>query len=229
MACWSSENATKAYLRALKMGKRGKEPDSAEFISALAAGNGARLMVMVPSSSPRRGAGEDASMALALVAAAHQTGGRVVLVSPGPEESRASREALGAHARRVEFLVGKARTLLSNELRGADFVLLDCGGGDDPRGAFEAAREGGGGGIVVGYNALHAGASWSGLRAHFLPIGEGLMVTRIAKGAEAGGKIIGGSGGGCRKKSRWVVTVDDCTGEEHVFRIVLPQRKQIEA
>ncbi|XP_030471023.2 uncharacterized protein LOC115689169 [Syzygium oleosum] len=222
MACWSSENATKAYLRALKMGKRGKEPDSAEFISALAAGNNARLMVMVPSP---HGAVEDASMTLALVAAAHQTGGRVVHVSPGLDESRASRDALGPHARRVEFLVGKPRTLLLDELRGADFVLLDCRG-DDPRGVFEAAREGGegdGGGIIVGYNALHKGTLWRGLRAHFLPIGEGLMLTRIVKDANIGG------GSGCRKKSRWVVTVDDCTGEEHVFRIVSPQRKVIEA
>ncbi|KAL3738801.1 hypothetical protein ACJRO7_020211 [Eucalyptus globulus] len=224
MACWSSENATKAYLRAVKMGKRGKEPDSAEFISALAAGNNAQLMVMVSST---RAAVEDASMTVALVAAAHQTGGRVVHVSPGPDESRASRDALGAHARRVEFVVGKARTLLLNELRGADFVLLDCRG-DDPRGAFEAVREGGGG-IIVGYNALQEGALWSGLRGHFLPIGEGLMVTRIAKGAKFGSRIGSGSGGCCRKKSRWVVTVDDSTGEEHVFRIVSPQQKRIEA
>ncbi|XP_030518154.2 uncharacterized protein LOC115731626 [Rhodamnia argentea] len=224
-AGWSSENATKAYLRALKMGKRGKEPDSAEFISALAAGNNAQLLVMV--SSPRAVKG-DAAMVVALVAAAHQTGGRVVLVSPaGLDESRASRDLLGPHARCVEFMVGEPRTFLLNELRGADFVLLDCNS-EDPRRVFEAAQEGAGGGIIMGYNALHKGTLWSGLRAHFLPIGEGLMVTRIVKDANTGGKISHGSSG-CRKKSRWVVTVDDCTGEEHVFRIVSPRRKEIEA
>ncbi|KAI3428976.1 Protein kinase domain-containing protein [Psidium guajava] len=225
-ACWSSENATKAYLRALKMGKRGKEPDSAEFISALAAGNNAQLMVMM--SSPRA-VEDNASRMLALVAAAHQTGGRVVHVSPpGQDESTASRDLLGPRARGVEFLVGEPRTLLSNELRGADFVLLDCKG-DDPRGIFEAAQEGAGGGIIVGYNALHKCTLWNGLRVHFLPIGEGLMVARIVKDANTGSKIGHGSGGRYRKKSRWVVTVDDCTGEEHVFRIVLPRGKEIEA
>ncbi|KAF5207348.1 Peptidyl-trna hydrolase ict1 protein [Thalictrum thalictroides] len=49
MACWSAENATKAYLRTLKMGKRNKQPDVAEFVSALAAGNSAQLMVDVCS------------------------------------------------------------------------------------------------------------------------------------------------------------------------------------
>jgi len=54
---------------------------------------------------------------------------------------------------------------------GRGILVLDCGG-DHPRGAFEAAREGDGG-IIVGYNVLHESTLWSGLRAHFLPIGEG--------------------------------------------------------
>jgi len=104
-------------------------------------------------------------------------------------------------------------------------VLLDCGG-DDPRGAFEATQEGGKG-IVVGYNTLHKGTLWSELRAHSLPMWEGVMVTRIAKGTKAHGRI--GSGRRCRKKSRWVVTVYDCTGQERVLRILSSQRKHIEA
>ncbi|GLT84426.1 hypothetical protein SLE2022_026580 [Rubroshorea leprosula] len=66
MACnWSAEHATKAYLRALKMGKRGKEPDVSEFISAMAAANNAQMMVMVCS-------GVAGSTTVALVAAACQ-------------------------------------------------------------------------------------------------------------------------------------------------------------
>ncbi|XP_021677858.1 uncharacterized protein LOC110662986 isoform X2 [Hevea brasiliensis] len=133
MACWSAENATKAYLRALKMGKRSKEPDMAEFISALAAGNNAQLMVVASA----RVAG---STTLPLVAAAQQTGGQ---------------------------------------------------------------------------------GSWPNeFKTHFLPIGEGLLVTRI------GGKVDDGSGQ--RKRSRWVIRVDECTGEEHVYRVTCPQQ-EIEA
>lgn len=76
------------------------------------------------------------------------------------------------------------------------------------------------GGLVVGYNALHRG-SWQSdreLKAHFLPIGEGLLVTRTGKK----------NGGGNR--SHWVVKVDKyCSGEEHVFRIKDPRRKCIDA
>ncbi|KAL7229575.1 hypothetical protein ACSBR2_008142 [Camellia fascicularis] len=76
MACWSTENATKAYLRTLKLGRKANKPDVdiAEFISALAAGNNAQLMVVTC-------AGAADSTALALVAAVHQTGGRVILHS----------------------------------------------------------------------------------------------------------------------------------------------------
>ncbi|GMI95798.1 hypothetical protein like AT5G62280 [Hibiscus trionum] len=60
---WSAENAARAYLRALNMGRRGKEPDVAEFISAIAAGNNGQLMVMTSANVA-------GSTALALVAAA---------------------------------------------------------------------------------------------------------------------------------------------------------------
>jgi len=48
-------------------GKRGKEPDLAEFISELAAGDTAQLMVMVSCPHQAVAIVEDASMALALV------------------------------------------------------------------------------------------------------------------------------------------------------------------
>ncbi|KAJ4727129.1 S-adenosyl-L-methionine-dependent methyltransferase [Melia azedarach] len=187
MACWSSENATKAYLQALKMGKRGKEPDVAEFISALAAGNNAQLMVMACSRIAT-------STTIALVAAAHQTGGRVVC---------------------------DAENLLMKDYKGADFVLIDCninGHKSLFRAAKESVKQGLDGGLIVGYNALHNGSS-SEFETHFLPIGEGLLVSNRIRGNECGE----------RKKSRWVVTVDKCTGEEHVFRITSSPRKESEA
>jgi predicted O-methyltransferase YrrM len=99
--------------------KRGKEPDMAEFISALAAGNNAQLMVMICTSIAE-------STALALEAAAHQTGGRVVRILSGLDELHASKKALGPYANCVEFAVGDARTLLLDDYKGADFVLIDC-------------------------------------------------------------------------------------------------------
>ncbi|KAJ0970980.1 hypothetical protein J5N97_018939 [Dioscorea zingiberensis] len=208
---WSAENATKAFLRTLKTGNNAMEPDVAEFISAMAAGSGARLMVDVCADSA-------GSTTLALIAAAQQTGGRVVCVVPGADELHSSVMSLGVQAENVELVMGDARELLMGEYRGADFVLVDCDlAGHE--GVFRAAQAGAMeacGGVVVGYNAFHKETcgSWGGLRVELLPIGEGLRVSRVPPAA---------------KRSQWVVRVDECTGEEHVFRVRSPRRKWIEA
>ncbi|KAI8540304.1 hypothetical protein RHMOL_Rhmol09G0252500 [Rhododendron molle] len=219
MACWSAENAIKAYLRTLKMGKRDEDQglDIAEFISALAAGNSARLMVVAC-------AGAADSTALALVAAAHQTGGRVVCILPRPDQLRLSKEALGSNASHVEFVIGEAQNLLSNDYLEADFAVIDCnlGNHEDIIRAMHAGRERKGS-IVVGYNAFCSGSwQWSGMRVQLLPIGGGLLVTRIP----ANEKVKNGSSASGCGKSHWVVKVDRCTGEEHVFRVRSPHGKR---
>ncbi|KAK6936346.1 Protein of unknown function DUF1442 [Dillenia turbinata] len=222
MACWSAENATKAYLSTIKMGKRAKEPNVAEFISALAAGSNAQLMVMAC-------AGTADPTILALVAAAHQTGGRVVCILGCVNELRSSKEALGLEANCIEFVIGDAQTLLFDDYREADFVLIDCNI-ENNEGIVQAMQEGRKqkGAIVLGYNAFCKG-SWrpSGSRTQLLPIGEGLLMTRI--GAQAQAKFGGNGRPSSGKRSHWVVKVDKCTGEEHVFRVRSPHRKQIEA
>ncbi|XWS32335.1 hypothetical protein CRYUN_Cryun23aG0150800 [Craigia yunnanensis] len=218
MACWSAENATKAYLRALKMGKRGKEPDVAEFISAIAAGNNAQLMVMTC-------AGVAGSTALALVAAARQTGGRVVCILNSLDYYDATKSALGDYGDCINFAIGDAKTLL-NDYKSADFVLIDCNISDHKavlKAAQEVAKHGGT--LIVGYNALHKGPGWSTdeFKTHFLPIGEGLLLIRKGAPSKAGDGVY------FRKRSRWVVKIDKWTGEEHVFRITSPFPKEIKA
>lgn len=155
------------------------------------------------------------STTLALVAAAHETGGRVVCILSGVlDDIDESKKSLGRYANCIEFVKGDAQNLLIGDYKGADFVLIDCNIDIDGRkNVFRAAQEsvmhGSAGGVIVGYNAPHKG-SWSGFETHFLPIGEGLLVTRIAENSDVGGR---------RKRSRWIVTVDKCTGEEHVFRV----------
>ncbi|KAG4169755.1 hypothetical protein ERO13_A12G101700v2 [Gossypium hirsutum] len=214
MAFWSAENATKAYLRALKMGKRGKEPDVSEFISAMAAGNNAQLMVMTC-------AGVAGSTALALIAAARQTGGKVVCILNSLDDYVALKTALGNYRGSLTFVIGDAKMVL-NDYKTADFVLIDCNI-DGHKEVLKAAQEGtkhNRGALIVGYNALHKGHGWNNvdeLKTHFLPIGDGLLVIRKAptrKGA--------GDGFNSRKRSRWVVKIDKWTGEEHVFRITSP-------
>lgn len=185
-----------------------------EFISALAAGSNAQLMVEACD-------GIAGATTLALVAAAQQTGGQVVCVLSGPDELHSSKKALGKEANCVEFVVGDAQMLLLNKYLGADFVLIDCNmvGHEE---ALRASQMGANsrGAVIMGYNALKKGAWWSGSRTELLPIGDGLQVMRIPAPGNAS----------CSesRKSRWVVRVDQCTGEEHVFRITSPRRKELE-
>ncbi|KAK7382204.1 hypothetical protein VNO80_00960 [Phaseolus coccineus] len=216
MANWSPENAKRAYLQALEMAKRDKEPDVAEFISALAAGNNAQLMVVA-------GAGVDSSATLALAAAAHQTGGRVICVCCDQIETLPLRKDLGVYADRVEFVVGDVRSFLLGDYKGADFVLVDCHI-SNAREAFLAAFKGASknGAVVVGYNVKHRASRWRQLRASFLPIGEGLLVAKIDPNVKGNHKVV-------QRRSRWIVQVDNCTGEEHIFRVTSPHKKvQIE-
>lgn len=203
----------------LTQGKRDEDQglDIAEFISALAAGNNARLMVVAC-------AGAADSTTLALVAAAHQTGGRVICILPGPDQLRLSKEALGSNASHVEFVIGEAQNLLSNDYLEADFAVIDCnlGNHEDIIRAMHAGRRTNGS-IVVGYNAFCSGSwQWSGMRVQLLPIGGGLLVTRIP----ANEKVKNGSSTSGCGKSHWVVKVDKCTGEEHVFRVRSPHGKR---
>ncbi|KAK1291041.1 hypothetical protein QJS10_CPB18g01125 [Acorus calamus] len=91
--------------------------------------------------------------------------------------------------------------LLAKNYVCANLVLVDCKmeGNECVFGAAQKAI------IVVGYNTF-CDASW-------------LTVEGVSGG------VAGGSGG-----SRWwVVKVDECSGEEHVFRIMASQRKGIRA
>ncbi|KAL8148171.1 uncharacterized protein LOC141706184 [Apium graveolens] len=213
MACWSAENATKAYLRTIQMGNNDKEPNVAEFISALSAGKNAQMMVVA-------GATAAGSPTLGLVAAAHQTGGRVICIVRGEEELYTSMDTLGCNASRVEFVVGEPQILLLSEYKNADLVVIDCNL-ENREEIFKAVQLSAGRNkltntTVLGYNVF-CKDSWQrgGSKTQFLPIGNGLLMTTIAAKVDFSGSQNGGLG----KRSRWIVKVDKCTGEEHVFRV----------
>ncbi|XP_074284183.1 uncharacterized protein LOC141608739 [Silene latifolia] len=225
MASWSPENATKAYITTLKMERKEKEPDSAEFISALAAGNNAQVMVAACAEKVA------INNLLALVAAAHQTGGCVTCILPGKKELQEAKHGLGQDAKSVRFVVGNAsELLLLKKYKDADFLLIDCniqGYENIMREIDQAKREVKKDGVVVGFNAFCKGSSWqwSGLRTHLLPIGDGLLVTRI-DGSLC--KEVRKGKGGISRKSNWIVKVDECTGEEHVFRVRSSSQRKLE-
>ncbi|CAI9092083.1 OLC1v1027231C1 [Oldenlandia corymbosa var. corymbosa] len=208
MGAWSAENATKAYLKTMKLGKNAKEPNGAEFISALAAGNNAQLVIIACATIVDY-------TTLALVAAAQQTGGRVICILRGEEELHISEKITGSNnATQVEFVLGDAEAILSNRYNEADFLAIDCNleNYDGILRAIQGSTRQNNT-IVLGYNAFCKG-SWrkSGQHTQLLPIGDGLLITRMA----ANSRTVH------QKRSHWVVKVDKCTGEEHVFRVRSP-------
>ncbi|XP_076922575.1 uncharacterized protein LOC143584390 [Bidens hawaiensis] len=211
MSCWSAANATEAYIKTMKMGKRANEPDVAEFISAIAAGNNAQLMVVACAATA-------GLTTLGLIAASHQTGGRLVYIVQGNEELQSYKQALNSEENNVEFVIGDAESLLLNEYKSADFVVIDCNI-DHHEGILAAMQnEREKSTVVLGYNAYWKDSwVWSRSNTRLLPIGEGLLLMRVA--GKSGNGV--GSRSGARR-SRWVVKVDKCTGEEHVFRIRSP-------
>uniref|UniRef100_A0A1J3FAQ2 Uncharacterized protein n=1 Tax=Noccaea caerulescens TaxID=107243 RepID=A0A1J3FAQ2_NOCCA len=236
MAFWSAENATKAYLSTLKTDHRSKEPNVAEFISALAAGNNAKKIAVACAGAA------NADILVALIAAANQTRGRVVCVLRGIEELIISKKMLEpSEIHQIQFVVGESNdnALINDHFGEADFVLVDCNLDNHQEIVTkivnhheENARNGGVSGVavVVGYNAFSRG-SWrfsDGRKTQFLPIGEGLLVTRVNDNGNYNQKMMMmNKKNHHAKKSHWVVKVDKCTGEEHVFRVRVPRGEAI--
>jgi predicted O-methyltransferase YrrM len=158
---------------------RNLEPDSAEFVCALAAGLRAKALLEIGGSS--------GLSTIALAAAARQTGGRLVSIEVEPvrqAEARRTIEALGLSSG-VEFVLADAATVLER-YDGLQFVLIDCEKEDYPRflGMLRLAP----GAVVVADNILSHGLwdyvrhvrSLPGVESVTLPIGKGLEVSRFA-------------------------------------------------
>lgn len=195
----------------------------------MAAGNNAQLMVVAYERSADH-------KILALAAAAGQTGGRVVCIIGRQEDLHVSQAIIGVESydHRIEFVVGEAEKLIKTQYREVDFVLIDCNleGHVAVLEAVRSRRDNQSATVVVGFNAMSkrcgGGAGWSGgSTTHLLPIGKGLMVTKVAAEVSNSGDY--GRRMRRRSQSQWVVKVDKCTGEEHVFRVRLPQGKVIQA
>ncbi|KAL3536706.1 hypothetical protein ACH5RR_000072 [Cinchona calisaya] len=238
---WSAKSATNAYLDTLKLCNKQKEncnpcgchkePESTEFISALAAGMSAQLMVEVSS--------EVSQSTVALAAAARQTGGRVVCILPELKlnESQQVIDNSGLHDM-VEFKTGDPFEVLPN-YENIDFSLLDCKSDDynqllqkldvNPRRSVVVANN-----LVEGCKGLEGHLrgveNEAKVRSIKHPIGKGMEITMIGKNCEHGKREKNREshsraekkGGFVKKtdKSKWIVKFDEKSGEEHIYRML---------
>lgn len=161
---------------------RNLEPDSAEFICALAAGVRATSLLEIGGSS--------GISTIALAAAARQTGGRLVSIEIEPARQAESRRTLAdlGLAERVDYVLADAGTVL-DRYADVQFVLIDCEKEDYVR--FFDRLKLAPGAIVVADNILshdlwdyvrHVRAV-AGVESVTLPIGKGLEVSRVAANA----------------------------------------------
>jgi predicted O-methyltransferase YrrM len=174
---------------------RNLEPDSAEFIHALAAGCGARSLLEIGGSS--------GLSTIALAAAARSTSGRLTSIEIEParqQEARANLQALQT-ADYVEFVLGDARDHLP-KIGPFDFVLIDCEK-DDYVPFFDGLRLAPGAVVVADNIVSHAlwgyvghVRSRPGVQSMTLPIGKGLEVSRIGVPARQGADGAERSGAG---------------------------------
>ena len=159
---------------------RNLAPASAEFLSALISGIGAKKIVEIGGSS--------GISTIALAAAAQQTQGRVVSLEIEPVRQAESKETIAKLGLSdfVDFRLGyAARTLpLSIDL---EFVLIDCEKDDYIR-FFDMLRLRSGAVVVADNVVSHRLAEYvahvrsqPGSTSVTLPIGQGLELTRVSE------------------------------------------------
>ncbi|MED6174977.1 hypothetical protein PIB30_074104 [Stylosanthes scabra] len=229
---WSASCATRAFLDTLQLCSNHKrqygswkvqEPGSNEFVSALAAGMKAKLIVEVTSCS--------SSSTIALAAAARQTGGKLVCIisETSLDESEHVIRCSGLEDQ-VEFRTEDPAELLPN-YENIDFFLVDCK--DDEKYAkllklldVNPAKSV----VVANTNNLLGGDKKRlgsyvrrkdekiAVRSLKHPIGKGMEVILISMNND---DRFGDRGHHSRKicKSKWVAKFDEESGEEHIFRV----------
>ncbi|KAF8032442.1 hypothetical protein BT93_D1382 [Corymbia citriodora subsp. variegata] len=238
---WSATSAKGAYLDTIKLCSEcrlrpsnprravTRELGSTEFISALAAGMRAKLMVEVASGvSPST---------IALAAAARHTGGKLVCIVPEPVLAESKRVIKDTGLKdMVEFKTGNPFELLP-KYKHIDFSLVDCNSADNAD-LLKLLDVNPSKSVVVANNLVGERKGLEGrvkgvpnkvaVRSTKHPIGEGMEITVITKtdepekkdGRGGGNHHEAEEGGPARtKNSRWIVRVDAESGEEHIFRL----------
>ncbi|KAJ6343990.1 hypothetical protein OIU76_005680 [Salix suchowensis] len=207
-----------------------KEPGSNEFISALAAGMKAKLIVEVANGvSPST---------VALAAAARQTGGRLVCILPEPVPAESKKVIKDSGLKDiVDFKTGDPSKLLPNYEK-VDFSLVDCKNDEYTR-LLKLIDVNPRRSVVVANNLVGEKKGLGGhvsclsdevvVRSMKHPIGKGMEVTMIGKSNDIEKRDWGRESSSPPKikentmkkiiSSNWIVKVDEKSGEEHIYRV----------
>jgi len=176
---WARKMDQDARKLSLAERHRNLEPDSAEFICALAAGLQAKRLLEIGGSS--------GISTIALAAAARQTGGRLKSIEKVAGRQAEARETIArlGLGEFVEFALADAADLLPGIAEPVDFALIDCEKNDYIR--FFDLIPVAPGAVIVADNILSHDLrdyvahvrSLDGVESVTLPVGKGLEVSRI--------------------------------------------------
>ncbi|XP_042974285.1 uncharacterized protein LOC122305807 [Carya illinoinensis] len=181
---WQNEQQCKIHDSTLGLGTtRLIEPKYVELLSALAAGNRAKLMVEITSN-------DISPLTLALAVAAKQTGGRLVcIIHEDHDDIEKSKARLAENDLEdtIDFVHGNPCEVISR-YKNIDFAVIDCKLEDHIK-LFKTINLNPSGSIVAVSNLQHRrdGISFAevvkgrniGVKSVTLPIGEGMELTRI--------------------------------------------------
>ncbi|KAL3647270.1 hypothetical protein CASFOL_008238 [Castilleja foliolosa] len=212
---WSPETASKAYIDTVKSCEIFKESGVAEFVSALAAGWNAQLVVETWCQ------GGPTATSFGLVVATSHTEGKHICVVPDEDSKFAYIDSMRKYGQVVtddDIVVGPPEKAMAG-LEGIDFLVVDCRRNDFAR-MLSVAKLGQRGAVLICKNASWRAASdfrWRRVlggrsrvvRSVFLPVGKGLDIAHVGAGC---GSI------DSKGPSRWFKHVDQDSGEEFVIR-----------
>ncbi|KAL2336206.1 hypothetical protein Fmac_010652 [Flemingia macrophylla] len=225
---WSAKSATRAYLDALQLCRNHKRqyqnPGSNEFLSALAAGMKAKLIVEVTSHV--------SLSTIALAVAARQTGGKIVciLTESVLDESKEVINNFGLKDQ-VEFKTDEDPSEALPYYGNIDFFLVDCKDEDYTKLLnlldVNLTRS-----IVVAKNLIGESDKkrlrWClrgkdeklEVRSLRHPLENGMEVTWIRKNDDTNKGFRDGANYNRKKtKSSWIAKFDEESGEEHIYRV----------
>ncbi|XP_059311152.1 uncharacterized protein LOC132062637 [Lycium ferocissimum] len=226
---WSPETASKAYLDTIQICEISSKTTAAEFLSAIAAGYNAKLIVEVRKKQESGNANIPTSTGLAI--AAKHTHGRHICVVP-EEASRveyvSAMHKLLADVSLPEVVVGEVEEVMRKKLIYRVHFLIVDGGRKDFARALTSVKLSQHGAILVCKSeskrnniSVSSRFSWKGVldakvnvvRAITLPFGNyGLEIAYIAS------SNYDGSLKSRKNPKHWIRHVDQDSGEEHVFR-----------
>ncbi|CAN4127543.1 unnamed protein product [Withania somnifera] len=216
---WSPEKASKAYIDTVKSCEIFQESSVAEFISAMAAGWNAQMIVETWSK------GGVTATSIGLAVASHHTGGRHICIVPDEISRTEYLQAMQKAGMSPEVVVGESPQKAMDGLMGIDFLVVDCTRNDFSR-ILGVAKLGHRGAVLICKNATTSRVvsdfRWKSVlagksrivRSVFLPVGKGLDVVHVGATVSGGG----GSGGSGKMESKWIRRFDSESGEEFVIR-----------